>query len=528
MALGAVLLAVREGPEDAVVAALQDFCSKHAETFKFDLEDGEEGKQLASALLDRLSAPPPCSPLVIPCLSTARLLSRDPFIGDKLGSLEALKILSQHAGIWEQEPQEPATSTEALKCLCNVVFNCGSTQANAVEMKMEIGLLSRLESSCHLCDDTSFYRLRLLFLLTALSIPCRRSAASSRAISILSLSLARSLREPGEPVGLTSESQFTILSRLTAEMVMEMLKVLFNITFDILRGDVDEEGMEQCSQLVSLLRTCLLTKADNEERTNEMHGHAVNLLTNLPPASLAGLAPPAPTSPSTPPLFEYNGRDMDVFEVLLAFMEIRLDRGEKLREGLTPVLAVLTEASRAHKDIRRPLRARVLPPLRDVRTRPEVGQTVRNKLVRLMTHMDSHVKRCAAEFLFALCRDNVSRFVKYTGYGNAAGLLAARGLLAGGKGDRQDDSTDEDSDTEEYLEARDRINPVTGRVEELTSDPFAGLTEEQKEEEASKLADMIDKLSRQRIFQPMSVGSDGKLQPLRREDYEDELDEGEE
>uniref|UniRef100_A0A8C4R3I2 Synembryn n=1 Tax=Eptatretus burgeri TaxID=7764 RepID=A0A8C4R3I2_EPTBU len=503
MALGAVLLAVREGPEDAVGAALQDFCSKHAETFKFDLEDGEEGKQLVSALLDHLSAPPPCSPLVIPCLSTARLLSRDPLVGDKLGSLEALKILSQHAGILEQE-------------------------VNAVEMKMEIGLLSRLESSCHLCDDTSFYRLRLLFLLTALSIPCRRSAASSRAIPILLLSLSRSLREPGEPVGLNSESQLAILSRLPAEMVMEMLKVLFNITFDILRGDVDEEGMEQCSQLVSLLRTCLLTKADNEERTDEMHGHAVNLLTNLPPASLAGLAPPAPTPPSTSPLFEYNGRDMDVFEVLLAFMEIRLDRGEKLREGLTPVLAVLTEASRAHKDIRRPLRARVLPPLRDVRTRPEVGQTVRNKLVRLMTHMDSHVKRCAAEFLFALCRDNVSRFVKYTGYGNAAGLLAARGLLAGGKGDGQDDSTDEDSDTEEYLEARDRINPVTGRVEELTSDPFAGLTEEQKEEEASKLADMIDKLSRQRIFQPMSVGSDGKLQPLRREDYDDEVDEGEE
>lgn len=47
----------------------------------------------------------------------------------------------------------------------------------------------------------------------------------------------------------------------------------------------------------------------------------------------------------------------------------------------------------------------------------------------------------------------VSRFVKYTGYGNAAGLLVTRGLLAGGRGSGFY-SGDEDSDTEEYREAK--------------------------------------------------------------------------
>lgn len=47
----------------------------------------------------------------------------------------------------------------------------------------------------------------------------------------------------------------------------------------------------------------------------------------------------------------------------------------------------------------------------------------------------------------------VSRFIKYTGYGNAAGLLVARGLLAGGRG-ASCYSDDEDSDTEEYKEAK--------------------------------------------------------------------------
>lgn len=47
----------------------------------------------------------------------------------------------------------------------------------------------------------------------------------------------------------------------------------------------------------------------------------------------------------------------------------------------------------------------------------------------------------------------VSRFIKYTGYGNAAGLLAARGLMRGGHNPGHY-SEDEDSETEEYKEAK--------------------------------------------------------------------------
>ena len=48
----------------------------------------------------------------------------------------------------------------------------------------------------------------------------------------------------------------------------------------------------------------------------------------------------------------------------------------------------------------------VLPPLKDVNIRPEIGTTVRNKLVRLMTHVDMGVKQSAAEFLFVLCKES--------------------------------------------------------------------------------------------------------------------------
>lgn len=48
----------------------------------------------------------------------------------------------------------------------------------------------------------------------------------------------------------------------------------------------------------------------------------------------------------------------------------------------------------------------------------------------------------------------VGRLIKYTGYGNAAGLLAHRGLMTGRKaGQAAPDSSDSDSDTEEYRKA---------------------------------------------------------------------------
>jgi len=49
----------------------------------------------------------------------------------------------------------------------------------------------------------------------------------------------------------------------------------------------------------------------------------------------------------------------------------------------------------------------------------------------------------------------VGRFVKYTGYGNAAGLLAQRSLMCGGHGVIYS-SESEDSETEEYSQLKDK------------------------------------------------------------------------
>lgn len=74
-----------------------------------------------------------------------------------------------------------------------------------------------------------------------------------------------------------------------------------------------------------------------------------------------------------------------------------------------------------------------------------------------------------ADFLFVLCKENVNRLIKYTGYGNAAGLLASRGLMGNvpPQSSGEYSSDDEDSETEEYAMDKSHIDPMIGE-ENLT------------------------------------------------------------
>jgi len=156
----------------------------------------------------------------------------------------------------------------------------------------------------------------------------------------------------------------------------------------------------------------------------------------------------------------------------------------------------------------------VLPPLRkaDVTHKPEVGDSYRARLVRLLTSSSGDVGTLVEEFLFILCKENVNRMVKYTGYGNAAGLLARKGLLLGGRGQEADKfSEDEDTDDDEALKD---VNPLTGYIEKQRPNPFEGMTDEQKEYEAMKLVNLMDKMNRSGVIQPCRVGADGKPEPV--------------
>ena len=80
--------------------------------------------------------------------------------------------------------------------------------------------------------------------------------------------------------------------------------------------------------------------------------------------------------------------------------------GSSLREGIVPVLNVLCSISVGHREVRKYFKATILPPLRDLNQRPEVGNSIRSRLVRLLTCPESQVSNMVAEFLFILCKED--------------------------------------------------------------------------------------------------------------------------
>ncbi|XP_045682464.1 synembryn-B isoform X1 [Phyllostomus hastatus] len=536
------LYIVRAGEAGAIERVLRDYSDKHRATFKFEPTDEDKRKKLCEGIFKVLvkDIPTTCQ---VSCLEVLRILSRDKMILVPVTTKENMQILLRLAKLNDSDDSLEKVSefpviVESLKCLCNIVFNSQMAQ----QLSLELNLAAKLCNLLRKCKDRKFisdikcFDLRLLFLLSLLHTDIR----SQLRYELQGLPLLTQILESAFSIKWTDEYESAIdhngppLSPQETDCAIEALKALFNVTVDSWKVHKESDS-HQFRVMAAVLRHCLLIVGPTEDKTEELHSNAVNLLSNVPVSCLDVLICPLTheeTAQEATTLDElpsdktseketvlknntmvYNGMNMEAIHVLLNFMEKRIDKGSSYREGLTPVLSLLTECSRAHRNIRKFLKDQVLPPLRDVTNRPEVGSTVRNKLVRLMTHVDLGVKQIAAEFLFVLCKERVDSLLKYTGYGNAAGLLAARGLLAGGRGDNWY-SEDEDTDTEEYKNAKPNINLITGHLEEPMPNLIDEMTEEQKEYEAMKLVNMLDKLSREELLKPMGLKPDGTITPL--------------
>lgn len=83
-----------------------------------------------------------------------------------------------------------------------------------------------------------------------------------------------------------------------------------------------------------------------------------------------------------------------------------LQKSKNKLEMLSPILTVLLQMSRQQRVIRKFLRYRILPPLKDVMNRPEEGESFRAKLCRQLTSPSSTIKDLTAEFLFTLCKES--------------------------------------------------------------------------------------------------------------------------
>lgn len=451
------------------------------------------------------------------CLVAIKLLSRDKTYLNETVQEQQLECLLGLAGIGGEACQCRASEevqVEALKCLSNLIFQSSKCQQLCLNNSSTEGIMRRIKTykDGNVCYDIKYFDMKLLFLLTAINCDIRSKVRDElHGLVYLVETLDLLMGQTGEAKEFSDKD---------VELVNEVLKVLFNLTVRTpLNVIPEEEEANQFNRLAVVVHDLFFYRTLNRDKIISLQSNIINLLTSVPVSCYTELVSQLnPDDLNCKSVVPYEGKNVYVLHVLVEFLKRVFQKSEKKSdqyELLSPILTVLIKAIRASALIRRYVRSEVLPPLKNVKERPEVGTELRNYLCSLLTSPITQIADLSAELLFVLCKENVGRMIKYTGYGNAAGLFANRGLLGGRQGNTEQYSSDsEDSDTEEYKQIQHAINPVLGCYEPPKPNPLEGMSEEQKEYEAMQLVALMDKLQRQGIVQPCKIGEDGRPQPV--------------
>ncbi|EFN85529.1 synembryn isoform X2 [Harpegnathos saltator] len=441
------------------------------------------------------------------CLAALRILSRDKTNLDELITDNAVKIILLNTGLTKIYDEEQISYTvvmiESLKLLCNLLFNSVKMQQSKVLISSLPYLMDRVRNYTNDTPyDVKLFDMRILFLITALNTSTRNIIKHDLCGDVCLIKIIEDFVTRNQ-----DNNETTIIKTEEITVICEVLKVLFNLY--IQSDDTGIEDQEKHKNLMLILYKLLILKYSMQQ--DDLESNVINLLTVILYSCYTPIIQPVKYNDRKS---VYQGMDMSAICVLLRFLDQRLDCKTHLIENISPVVTALIRLVKSERIIRKYVRLQILPPLKDVMNRPEEGTTLRAKLCKLLTSPLIELRDLVAELLFILCKENVNRMVKYTGYGNAAGMFAKKGLLGRNQAETAYSSESEDSETEEYLKYKEQINPVTGCFEHPKPNPLEGMTEEQKEFEALQLVDLVDKLTREGVVRPCRIGEDGKPKPI--------------
>ncbi|XP_063374864.1 synembryn-A [Cydia amplana] len=514
-----------------VAQVLQDFIKNNESTFLFpNLAESNKRVILWAALFQHLQNKT-SAPIHTLCLAAIRVLSRDKSELENLICEKWITTLIEHGGLYNfiginEENMAPLelpqkdTAIEALKCLCNIAYNSEVARALCAHTSIAQSLVARLRiyKDIPFKDEIMLFDIKLLFILTALRSDIKSKIRDElHGLDYLVCCLNELLREASSSTeGAMDQDQHIFFTDNQQAIACEILKAMFNLIVRPGSEDSETEADEAMYlKLMPVLTSLLYTKTTDEEKLMELRSNVANLLTSVPPPYYAYLTPDL--NPGEIAECTFEGRNMDALQSLVQLLQYRLSNTTNTKnqcENLSPILTVMNKAVRT-RVARKWLRARVLPPLRDVSRPPERGSELRNQLCRLLTTPVGAIRDLVAEFIFIMCKEKVGRMVKYTGFGNAAGHLAQKGLLGARGASGRYSSSSDDSDTEEYRAAAPAIDPVVGCTRPPRPNPFEGMTDEQKEYEAMKLVNLFDKMVSEGVVVPARVGADGRPEPVQ-------------
>lgn len=210
-------------------------------------------------------------------LQALRILTRDKRDLDRLFTANRVDLLLEYARLQgDHEPQTTAECTEfdarlvveAQKCLCNLVFNSPAVQRMCVHNSCVNGLMLRLRTykDPHLPTEVKYFDMRTLFILTALCPEIRVKVHEEYhgfiyLMEVVDL-LLKQTAEPGQrptkksqrrkkrtaeadrvkpPISTTEDSSISkALDDLSVDLCCEVLKVLFNLSFNVDKYSPDD------------------------------------------------------------------------------------------------------------------------------------------------------------------------------------------------------------------------------------------------------------------------------------------------
>jgi len=422
------------------------------------------------------------------------------------------------------------TETEALRVICNSVFHSKDSRSVYKEHCCSQYVTNRLRDQGvlqHHDSRVNSVLVKILFIMSALDTKERDNMRFAfNTVGALINLLERSLRSINENKTYCENDAQRRVFDLQLEEIREILKTLFNLTVKLCdETTLEESDCRNYCLLVEIVKEILTKPFFKCFLHNGLVSDVANVCINLPQSCLSKLVPgvrrrkwedPVPHKDGYP--LEYELKDMSAVVTLVDCLDKELQKGCDVQGNTSQAFSVLVSLChicRCLRSVRKYLRIQVLPPIRDVSIQPEEADTLKGRIIKLMTHPVINIKTIAADFLFVLCKENPDRLVKHTGYGNAAGLLASRGMLGGRNSKISNDysSDEDDSDTEEYTAVADMVDPITGGIAlKKDGNPCENMTDEEKEANATELMKLVDKMSSLDVIKPAIVGEDGQPQ----------------
>jgi len=418
-----------------------------------------------------------------------KILSRERTGIEEIQSKETIALCLKYGGCIKEGDSnnlKPVVQYEALKLLINAIHGTPGVQSILLDQNGLTLILHKIQNSLN--DDLIlFLCLRIIFLMTvsnpAVSRTFWKDIKGLPIIIEVGKKLAKSVTE--------KDSQ-------KATTLAEVYKTAFVFWKN---EENNEQGLDlsPVAELYNSLHSSAIhlikTKSEVQSPLYDAQIQAINLFLMAPDNSFPNL---------------FASKDKGLVAKLLLFLDTQISNAnaEFMAEDVFPLLGVLTKMASEEKWVRRYMKSKILPLPIDRFVRPEVGNSLKAKIIRIMTSPKTPLNVAAGNFLFTLCKRNGKKFTRHVGWGNGIGVLGQLNIF-------HQNSPIVDTESENDVDGDDDFDPVTGaRATDNAVSPISQMSEDEKEAEAERLVHLFDRLNRTGVIQVMAQDENGNQVPF--------------